>query len=63
MHESLSHTSVLKKLCHLVLGGPRDTVERAQLGKSLDKVSVLSIQSANSDSCHCKVLEGTMRRN
>lgn len=36
----------MKQLCYLVLRGSRDTVERAQLGQSLHKVSVLSVQSA-----------------
>lgn len=53
------HTSVLKQLCNLVLGGSRNTMEGAQLGQSLHKVSVLTIQGSYSDSCHCKVLEKT----
>lgn len=51
------HTFVPEQLCYLVLGGSRDPVEWAQLGQSLHKVTVVSIQSAYSDSCHCKVLE------
>lgn len=53
------HTSILKQLCYLVLGGSRNTVEMAQLGQSLHEVSVLSIQGSYSDSCHCKVLQKT----
>lgn len=53
------HTSILKQLCYLVLGGSRNTMEWAQLGQGLQKVSVLSIQRAYFDSCHCKVLEMT----
>lgn len=52
-------TSVLKELRNLVLGGSRNTMEGAQLGQSLNKVSVLTIQGSYPDSCHCKVLEKT----
>lgn len=59
IREAWIPTSVLKQLCHLVLRGSGDTVEWAQLGQSLHEVSALSIQSAYSDSCHCKVLQTT----
>lgn len=59
--DSWIHTSVLKESRYLVLGGSRDTVEGTQLGQSLHKVSVLSIQGAYSDSCHGKVLEITKK--
>lgn len=60
--DSWIHTSVLKESRYLVLGGSRDTVEGTQLGQSLHKVSVLSIQGAYSDSCHGKVLEITKKK-
>lgn len=60
--DSWIHTSVLKESRYLVLGGSRDTVEGTQLGQSLHKVSVLSIQGAYSDSCHGKVLEITQKK-
>lgn len=50
-------TSVLKQLCHLVLGSSTNAMKRAQLSQSLHNISVLTVQSSNSHSCHCKILE------
>lgn len=56
-HFHPQYTSVLKQLCHLVLGSSRNTMKWAKLGHSLHKVFVLTVQSSYSHSCHCKVLE------
>lgn len=56
-HLYIHYTSVLQQLCHLVLGSSTNSMERAQLSQSLHNISVLTVQSSKSDSCHCKVLK------